>query len=217
MRKAKRCRYAASNAAAARRRRRRARRAPNRCLRSARARAGAWRCASAATPCRSSSAAASAASASSARRHRRAGVGERHLDRRLAHRRLVGQAHAVGREHAGERMDEDARHAERVGDAAGMLAAGAAEALQRVAGDVVAARDRDLLDRVGHVADGDVDEALGHLLGRARRAGRLLDLRRQRGELRADDGAVERFVAARPEHLREERRLDLADHRRWHR
>ena len=46
----------------------------------------------------------------------------------LAHRDLVGEAHAVGRQHAGERMDEDARHAERVGDQAGVLAAGAAEA-----------------------------------------------------------------------------------------
>ena len=46
--------------------------------------------------------------------------------------RLVGEPHAVGREHAGERMDEHARHAERVGDQAGVLAAGAAEAAQRV-------------------------------------------------------------------------------------
>jgi hypothetical protein len=55
---------------------------------------------------------------------------ERQLDRGLAHHALVGQAHAVGRQHAGERMHEDAVHAERVGDPAGVLAAGAAEALQ---------------------------------------------------------------------------------------
>jgi hypothetical protein len=34
---------------------------------------------------------------------------------------------------------------------AGMLTASAAEADQRVLGDVIAALDRDLLDRVGHV------------------------------------------------------------------
>ncbi len=106
--------------------------------------------------------------------------------------RLVRQAHAVGRQHAGQRMHEDAAHAERVGDAAGVLAAGAAEALQRVARHVVAARDRDLLDRVGHAADGDVDEALGHLLGRARRAGRRCDLARPARRSCVDDDVARR-------------------------
>ena len=83
-----------------------------------------------------------------------AGVSAR-LDRLLPQRAHVGQTHAVRRQHAGERMDEDARHAERVGDEAGVLAAGAAEAAQRVLGDVVAALHRDVLDRVGHVLDRD--------------------------------------------------------------
>ena len=43
-------------------------------------------------------------------------------------------------EHAGQRMHKHARHAQRVGHQAGMLTAGAAEALQRVARHVVAAR-----------------------------------------------------------------------------
>ena len=77
------------------------------------------------------------------------------LDRLLAQRAHVGEAHAVGRQHAGERMDEHARHAERVGDEARVLAARAAEAAQRVLGDVVAALHGDVLDRVGHVLDGD--------------------------------------------------------------
>ena len=47
-------------------------------------------------------------------------------------RAQIGEAHAIGRQHAGQRMDEDARHAERIGDQAGMLAAGAAEAAERV-------------------------------------------------------------------------------------
>ena len=47
-------------------------------------------------------------------------------------------------------------HAERIGDEAGMLPAGAAEAVQRIARDVVAALDRDLLDRIGHVLDRDL-------------------------------------------------------------
>jgi hypothetical protein len=133
------------------------------------------------------------------------------LERRLPHRRLVGEAHAVGREHAGERMDEDARHAERVGDAAGVLAPGAAEALQRVAGDVIAARDRDLADGAGHRADGDVDEAFGELLGRARGAGGGLDLGRHRREALAHDRRVERLVAGRTEDARKLVGLDLAE------
>ena len=63
----------------------------------------------------------------------------------------VGEAHAVGRQHAGIGVDQHGPDAERVGDQAGMLAAGAAEAVERVFGHVVAALDRDLLDRVRHV------------------------------------------------------------------
>ena len=55
--------------------------------------------------------------------------------------------------------------AERFGDLRRVLAAGAAEAAQREARDVVAALHRDLLDRVGHALDGDAHEARGELLG----------------------------------------------------
>ena len=64
-------------------------------------------------------------------------------------------------------MDQHRRHAERVGDQAGMLAAGAAEAVEHIARDVVAALHRDLLDRVRHVLDRDRDEAVGDLFRRA--------------------------------------------------
>src|SRR5580692_2000646 len=64
-------------------------------------------------------------------------------------------------------MNEHAGHAERVGDQAGVLAAGAAEAIERIAGHVVAALDRDFLDRVRHVLDRDPDEAVGDLLAGA--------------------------------------------------
>ena len=64
-------------------------------------------------------------------------------------------------------MNENARHGERVGDQAGVLAGRAAEAAQRVAGDVVAALHRDVLDRVRHVADRDLDEPFGNLFAAA--------------------------------------------------
>ncbi len=41
----------------------------------------------------------------------------------------VGKAHAIGRQHAGEGVDVDRLHAERVGNQAGVLAAGAAKQL----------------------------------------------------------------------------------------
>src|SRR6266536_491639 len=66
-------------------------------------------------------------------------LAERRLDRLLARRADLGQAHAVGGQQRRERMDQDFRHAERVGDQTGMLAAGAAEAVERVARHVVAA------------------------------------------------------------------------------
>jgi hypothetical protein len=59
-------------------------------------------------------------------------------------------------------------HAERVGNPTGELTARAAEAVEHVFGDVVAALHRDLLDRVRHVLDGDLEEALGHLLRTSR-------------------------------------------------
>ena len=88
------------------------------------------------------------------------------LDGQLAGGADVGQAHAVGRQQRRERVDQHLGHAERVGHEAGVLAAGAAEAVQRIAGDVVAALHRDFLDRIGHVLDRDLDEAVGDLFRR---------------------------------------------------
>ena len=146
------------------------------------------------------------------RRRGEAFGGQRQLDRRLAHRHRVRQPHAVGRQHAGQRMDEDARHAQRIGDVAGMLAAGTAEALQRVAGDVVATRHRDALDRPGHVLHRDAAETLGQRFGARRPAAGGLHLGGQRGEARGDAVAVQRLVGLRAEDAREVIRLDAAEH-----
>ena len=89
---------------------------------------------------------------------------QRRLDRLLAVRADVREPHAVGRQQRRERMDQHGGHAERVGDQAGVLAAGAAEAIERVAGDVVAALHRDLLDRIRHVLDRDAQKAVRDLL-----------------------------------------------------
>ena len=103
-------------------------------------------------------------------------------------------------------MDVHRFHAEPVGDHAGVLAARAAEAGERIARHVVAARDGNLLDGVRHVLDRDGEEAVGDLLRR------LADLGRERGEFLAHDLGVERLVLARTEDRREMLRHELADH-----
>ncbi len=89
-----------------------------------------------------------------------------------------------------------------------MLAAGAAEAIEQILGDVVAALHRDLLDGVGHVLDRDGDEALRHRLG----AAAVADLGGQRRERALDHREVERLVLAGSEDRREEVGLQLAEH-----
>jgi hypothetical protein len=107
-------------------------------------------------------------------------------------------------------VDEDLGHAQGVCHQAGVLSGGAAETAQRVFGHIVAALHRDLLDRVGHVPHRDVDEAFGHLFGRAPVARRLADPLRHLGELRPYRPGIEPLVAMRPEHGGKKCRLHLA-------
>ena len=143
---------------------------------------------------------------------RHQGCVEGRLDRLFPQGPDVGEAHAVGRKHAGEGMDEHRRHAERIGHQAGVLTAGAAEAVERVAGHVVAALHRDLLDRVGHVLDRDLEEAGRDLGRRALVAGGVPNLRSQGRELRAYRVGVQRLVLAGAEDVGEERGLQRAQH-----
>ena len=169
-------------------------RASCRCRRCAAARGGAARSRSAWTPC---SISASRARCFKLGKRCREILAERLQPARLADRLHVGDADAVGRQHAGERMDQDPLHAERVGDRAGMLAARAAEAGERVAGDVMASRDRDLADRRGHVVDRDVEETLGDLL-EALAADRVGDLLQPRARRFADRAAGRRSARTPP-------------------
>src|SRR5215469_7530943 len=105
-------------------------------------------------------------------------------------------------------MDQHLGHAERVGDQAGMLAAGATEAVERVARHVVTALHRDFLDRVRHVLDRDLDEAVGNIFARAA----VADLAGELGKSRAHPVGVERQVLLRTENLRKEIRHQLPDH-----
>jgi hypothetical protein len=131
---------------------------------------------------------------------------ERQFDRLFARGANIGEAHAVSRQQRRERMDQHARHAERIGDEAGMLPAGTAEAVECVARHVVAALHGNLLDGVRHVLDRDFHEAVGDFLGR------LADLLREIVECVPHGGIVEGFVLLRPKDFREELRHQLAEH-----
>ncbi len=133
------------------------------------------------------------------------------FDGTLAHHPLIGEPHAVGRQHAGEGVDEDALHAERIGDQAGMLSACAAEANQGEGARVEPLAHRDLLDRVRHVVDRDGDEPLGEFLGPLGDAGGLAHLLGEPREVGFHRLAIEQQVALRPEDRREMPGLDLAE------
>ena len=125
---------------------------------------------------------------------------------RLADRLHVGDADAIGRQHAGKRMDEDAFHSERIGYPAGVLASSAAEAGKRILRDVMAPSDRDLADRRCHVVDGDVEKAFGDVFERLAVAELVGDF------LQAPPRSVgiERLVSGWTEHRREMIRIDPA-------
>ena len=91
----------------------------------------------------------------------------------------VRQPDPVGAQDAGQRMDHHRPDPQRVRHQAGMLPARAAETLQHIAGDIMPPRDRDLLDRIGHIVDGDADEALGNLARRLPHQSRDLSAPRQ--------------------------------------
>ena len=141
------------------------------------------------------------------------GVGERDFDLPLAQRPYVGQPHAVRGQHAGERVQEDGPHAQRVRDQAGVLPARAPETVEYVFRDVVAALHGNLLDGVGHVLDRDAQKAGRDLLRRTDRSVRGTgDLAGQRREFLGHDRGVQRLVRVRPEHRGEEVGAQLAEH-----
>src|SRR5689334_3064066 len=103
-------------------------------------------------------------------------------------------------------MDEDRLHAKRIGNETGVLPTGAAETVETVAARIIALGDRDLADGVGHVLDGDADEAVRDFFRR------LADGAREFGERIAHLYFVESSVAAVAEQLREIPSVELSHH-----
>jgi 5-oxoprolinase (ATP-hydrolysing) len=126
---------------------------------------------------------------------RERGFGERLQKRLLARGRDDGEPDAVGGKQAGEGVDQHRLHTECIGDEAGMLSSRTAKAIEKIAGHVITALHRDLLDGVGHVLDGDGDEAFGDGFRRAA----VADLVGQRTKLFLHYFPVERLVLVRAE------------------
>ena len=100
-------------------------------------------------------------------------------------------------------MHVDPFDAQAIGDQAGVLPCCTAERDQGVAGHVVPALDRDLLDGIRHVLDGDRQEALGDLLGGTALAGgrgNLVGHGLERGD---DRRGIEWLITTGTEHRRE--------------
>src|SRR5580658_7899370 len=104
-------------------------------------------------------------------------------------------------------MNQHVGHAKRVSDQAGVLAAGTAEAVQRISGHVIAALHRNLLDRVRHVFDRDPDETVGDLLATLA----VADFHRHRREGHTYRIGVERLILLRSEDFWKKIRNELAD------
>ena len=76
-----------------------------------------------------------------------------------------------------------------------MLSSCSAEAVQRVASDVIAALDADFLNRIRHVLDRDTQEPFGGILGGLRRCVCLLgNLRREALKFCAHDRGIKRLI-----------------------
>ena len=127
------------------------------------------------------------------------------LHRLLTNDILVRQAHAVSAQHPGQRMHKHPRHAKCISDQTRMLAARAAKTLQRVAGHVIAARNRNLFYGVGHLLHGNVDKAFSHIFCAAP------GLQRQFIEFAAHRLITQRFICIGTEHFGKVTRLQLAD------
>ncbi len=133
---------------------------------------------------------------------------KRSLNGCCAHGRQVGKPHAVCGQNGRQRMQQNCIHTKRIRNEAGVLAACAAEAIERVARHVIAARDGYFLDRFRHASDCDLDASVGQ---RFRRAA-IADARGEVREGCADACRIEPFVSLRAEDRGEMLGRNLAGH-----
>ena len=135
-----------------------------------------------------------------------------HRQRRLTQHTPVGQPHSVGRKHTAKRVDHNALHCECISDKTGVLSASAAKAGKRIARDVMPARDRDFLDRIGHIGDRNRDEALCGFLRRDCPTRHSLNLGNELSELLCYHPIIKRQITAFAKQPRKMRGLNFAQH-----
>ena len=98
------------------------------------------------------------------------------------------EAHAIGRQHTGKRMNKDTLHPQRIGHEASVLPPCPTKAIQRVACDIIAPLNANLLNGVCHVLNGNPQKAFGRFLWRQDRVASFVgDLLRERRELLSND------------------------------
>ena len=138
--------------------------------------------------------------------------GELAFNSLFTHGTDIGQAHAIGRQNAGERMNKDLGHTKGIGNLTGMLTTSTAKALQDIVADVIAALHGNLFDGVCHVFNSNTQETFGDFFGCADLTGVFFDIGRHVFEALADGFGIQRFVTFGAKNIREEVRLDLAQH-----
>ena len=97
----------------------------------------------------------------------------------FAQQPFSGQPQAKGRQHPGQGMQQHPRQTQGLGQAADVLAAGAAVAAKHRMIDGMALLHRHPFDRLGHAGRGNGDSPLGHLFGAVAEATGRLQLPRQ--------------------------------------
>jgi hypothetical protein len=117
----------------------------------------------------------------------------------LPHGRGVCESDAEGGQDTGHGRYEHSPDTEKIGYRAGVLPARATEGRERVLGDIMALLNGDLLDRIGHVGDGDLQEALRHLLRHSYVTGCLSDFGGEFSELVPHHLDVEGLIAGAAE------------------
>ena len=133
-----------------------------------------------------------------------------HIQQRLLDRFLPtcfdeGETHSECGQEPGIGMDHDGPDPKGCSHLAGQLRSGASETLKRVKADIGAFGDGDLLDRLRHVGNGDVEEAFGRVFGG------LADCLGQDVEFLPYHQAVERLICVRAKHAWKVPGLDASD------
>ena len=134
-------------------------------------------------------------------RGRFAGCVERAFDRAPPDRATAGQPYAIGRQHAGERMQQHFPGAEQLGDGARVLARGAAETQQPEAGRILAVVQGEFANRVRHASAGHLQEGIGQRLHGVAGPGLVAGGRREVGEACAGGQRIDRLVTGRAEDM----------------